>query len=70
MKNNTYSTLFYPLFFLSKDLILCSYIYYIYKHNKDKPYFWMNVFGNRENVDNVFLIEDLFVLYVQVILPE
>lgn len=42
----------------------------MYKHNKDKPYFWMNVFGNRENVDNVFLIEDLFVLYVQVILPE
>lgn len=30
----------------------------------------MNVFGNRENIDNVFLIEDLFVLYVQVILPE
>lgn len=30
----------------------------------------MNVFGNRENINNVFLIEDLFVLYVQVILPE
>lgn len=39
-------------------------------HNKAKPYLWMNMFGNREDVDNVFLIEDLFVLYVQVILPE
>lgn len=37
---------------------------YMYKYNKDKFYFWMNVFGNRENVDNVFFVEDLFVFYV------
>lgn len=64
MKNNIYLILFYLLFFLLKDFIFCSYIYYIYKYNKDKFYFWMNVFGNRENVDNVFFIEDLFVFYV------
>lgn len=64
MKNNTYSTLCTHYFFYQKIS------YFVATYNKDKSYFWMNVFGNRENVDNVFLIEDLFVLYVQVILPE
>ena len=35
-----------------------------------ETYLWMYVFGNREDVNNVFLIEDLFVLHIEILLSE